>query len=163
MFSLHQIFLGIALFTACTQKSEDKSTLLQKAADTFILFDSIIKTIHVFVALCDNKYQGIALIRHRIQRHQHIRLRKISCSAANWNWIVDDDKLMDNLFHLFIFRNQVNHIPILQSPVINISHRKELPSLHRSQKMLQRIFIILYRNAALTSQTPPHAGFYPYN
>ncbi|MEP6676359.1 MAG: hypothetical protein ABJA78_14440 [Ferruginibacter sp.] len=61
---MHYLIAAFLLFSACQQQSK-KNNIPDRSisSDEFKIhspeFDSSFKTIHVFVALCDNKYQGI--------------------------------------------------------------------------------------------------------
>jgi hypothetical protein len=63
--SLYFPFIFFTLLAACqdkknvTSKTDERDADSLFTAETIAMNDSGIKTIHVFVALCDNKYQGI--------------------------------------------------------------------------------------------------------
>lgn len=62
MYKLTLLFLCIPFFFAssCTSQINQEDNILQyNKTKSVQSFDSSFKTIHIFVALCDNKYQGI--------------------------------------------------------------------------------------------------------
>lgn len=73
------LFICLALLS-CGKKAEDKSptepeaTLTPatetEAPVTTASYDTLVKTIHVYVALCDNKYQGIVPVPKAIGNGQ---------------------------------------------------------------------------------------------
>ncbi|MCX8523401.1 hypothetical protein OF897_05655 [Chryseobacterium formosus] len=66
------LFLSL-LFLACSNERQTKKTLTLKnksAEKKDIPFNSETKTIHIFVALCDNKYQGIVPVPEKIGNGQ---------------------------------------------------------------------------------------------
>ncbi len=68
------ILLSSALLSCSSQSIESENTLgelaVEAESDKSIQFDTTIKTIHVFVALCDNKYQGIVPVPSKIGNGQ---------------------------------------------------------------------------------------------
>lgn len=66
------LFLSL-LFLACIPDKQSKKTVTSKNKSeekTNLPFDSDSKTIHIFVALCDNKYQGIVPVPEKIGNGQ---------------------------------------------------------------------------------------------
>ncbi|MCX8532298.1 hypothetical protein [Chryseobacterium luquanense] len=65
------LFLSL-LFLACSNETQSKTlTSKNKSAEKKnISFNSDTKTIHIFVALCDNKYQGIVPVPEKIGNGQ---------------------------------------------------------------------------------------------
>lgn len=68
---LHFSILLLSLFSlACSNDKQLKKTLISKhkpAGNKNLAFKSDSKTIHVFVALCDNKYQGIVPVPEKLE------------------------------------------------------------------------------------------------
>lgn len=68
------ILLCSTLLSCSSQNIESLKTLSEGAveaeSDKVIQFDTSLKTIHVFVALCDNKYQGIVPVPSKIGNGQ---------------------------------------------------------------------------------------------
>ncbi len=68
------ILLCSTLLNCSSQNIESENNLGELAVETesdkFIQFDTTTKTIHVFVALCDNKYQGIVPVPSKIGNGQ---------------------------------------------------------------------------------------------
>lgn len=65
----------LVLLVGCKQKAASDQLLLppvRKALVNATSFDSNIKTLHVFVALCDNKYQGIVPVPAKIGNGQDL-------------------------------------------------------------------------------------------
>lgn len=58
--------------TAKSKPESTNTTVKQEASRQNINFDTSIKTIHVFVALCDNKYQGIVPVPAKIGNGQDV-------------------------------------------------------------------------------------------
>jgi len=72
----YQLLIALFIFTflSCnsqTQKSKNETSISNKEENKNITqFNSSIKTIHIFVALCDNKYQGIVPVPVKIGNGQ---------------------------------------------------------------------------------------------
>ena len=69
------ILLLSICFSSCssqTQKNIPQEKVLKSAmlSENITFFDSMNKSIHVFVALCDNKYQGIVPVPAKIGNGQ---------------------------------------------------------------------------------------------
>ncbi len=67
------VLLFFQVFGSCNEKAKaiaDTSNLDERQAIStelnHIPFDTTFKTIHIFVALCDNKYQGIVPVPPKI-------------------------------------------------------------------------------------------------
>ncbi|MBS1655648.1 MAG: hypothetical protein JSU05_12430, partial [Bacteroidetes bacterium] len=62
----------VLLSFACKEKPNLSTTKIKDASQFAknSFFDTTIKTIHVFVALCDNKYQGIVPVPAKIGNGQ---------------------------------------------------------------------------------------------
>lgn len=75
-YSLMFVFLGLTLLSCNSQTSHTKQASLEVAVESEnnkeIPFDSTFKTIHIFVALCDNKYQGIVPVPPKIGNGQEL-------------------------------------------------------------------------------------------
>lgn len=71
---LHFVILLLSLFSlACSNDKQLKKTLISKnksEGNKNLTFKSDSKTIHIFVALCDNKYQGIVPVPEKIGNGQ---------------------------------------------------------------------------------------------
>lgn len=68
-----QILVFCLLFLACSNDKSQKEIKISKnnsVEKKTIPFTSDVKTIHVFVALCDNKYQGIVPVPEKIGNGQ---------------------------------------------------------------------------------------------
>ncbi|MBN9297838.1 MAG: hypothetical protein J0I41_12560 [Filimonas sp.] len=63
--------LCLFLLTACTDKSNKQQPLQQQVQQKVFLIDSTSPTVHVFVALCDNTYQGIVPVPKAIGNGQN--------------------------------------------------------------------------------------------
>src|SRR5690349_10949044 len=78
VFMKNQLFFVVLYFvciSSCssqTKKDEtrEKYPTVKKLSENVIYNDSVNKTIHVFVALCDNKYQGIVPVPAKIGNGQ---------------------------------------------------------------------------------------------
>lgn len=58
------------LFTGCQSQTSDGQLNSSDKFKSIEIFDSTYKTIHIFVALCDNKYQGIVPVPKKIGNGQ---------------------------------------------------------------------------------------------
>lgn len=67
----HMFLFIICTFFSCHSKTDDTSKeVLQKNSKDSLVYDKTIQTAHVFVALCDNKYQGIVPVPPKIGNGQ---------------------------------------------------------------------------------------------
>mgnify|MGYP001606891461 CR=1 FL=1 len=72
------MFLLFSLtFLSCNSQTSDSentitTTRIVAESNRAIQFDTTVKTIHIFVALCDNKYQGIVPVPVKIGNGQDI-------------------------------------------------------------------------------------------
>ncbi len=60
------------VFTSCTSQIDSIEKLPSLRVKNNLVFDSTIQTIHIFVALCDNKYQGIVPVPAKIGNGQDL-------------------------------------------------------------------------------------------
>ncbi len=63
-------FLLLLLPTSCFSKNESSENKTTPATSPNIAFENTAKVIHIFVALCDNKYQGIVPVPAKIGNGQ---------------------------------------------------------------------------------------------
>lgn len=67
----HMFLFIICTFFSCHSKTDETSKeVLQKNSKDSLVYDKTIQTAHVFVALCDNKYQGIVPVPPKIGNGQ---------------------------------------------------------------------------------------------
>lgn len=52
-------FILLFIFSSCHSQSNQPNDSITDAQKQHIAYDTTLKTIHIYVALCDNKYQGI--------------------------------------------------------------------------------------------------------
>lgn len=73
MKQLTVLFLILFAFASCndSQSKESNKNTEQKALKNITKFDTTTKTIHIYVALCDNKYQGIVPVPPKIGNGQN--------------------------------------------------------------------------------------------
>lgn len=69
--SIFLIALFFVLFSGCESQTAPPKVIQKTSLKTQITtFDTVVKTVHVFVALCDNKYQGIVPVPAKIGNGQ---------------------------------------------------------------------------------------------
>lgn len=115
-----QLILYCILFTflSCnsqTKKSNDETTVISKEVNKNVTqFDSSTKTIHIFVALCDNKYQGIVPVPVKIGNGQDpnnnlywgcgFGIRTYFKNSKEWK-LVKTQKLDSTILERLIFKH----------------------------------------------------------
>lgn len=115
-----QLILYCILFTflSCnsqTKKSNDETTVISKEVNKNVTqFDKSTKTIHIFVALCDNKYQGIVPVPAKIGNGQDpnnnlywgcgFGIRTYFKNSKEWK-LVKTQKLDSTILERLIFKH----------------------------------------------------------
>lgn len=105
------------IFFSCTtqsQKTKPKTTTNQKAIVVNKQFDTAFKTIHVLVALCDNKYQGIVPVPVKIGNGQDVNnnlywgcgfgVRSYFKKSKQWK-LVRQYAVNDTILERLVFKN----------------------------------------------------------
>ena len=120
MHKLIFVYLIIFLFS-CKQRvasNQLPSKQVNKSLPAISYFDTEVKTIHVFVALCDNKYQGIVPVPARIGNGQDVNSNLYwGCSMGirtyfknSKNWTLVRKYAIDSLkLERIIFKNNFSN------------------------------------------------------
>lgn len=128
MIFLHRfpsILLLLAAFSCSGRNDQPKifEDLNQVKGQTHFQNDSSIKTIHVFVALCDNKYQGIVPVPASIGNGQDPKSNLYwGCSngvksyfnkSNEWKLISSQLKLANNILERLLFKHKFKNVYML--------------------------------------------------
>ena len=114
------LYLFIFLFscTSHSQKTGNRGDLITKAPTVNTQFDSSNKTIHVFVALCDNKYQGIVPVPPKIGNGQDVNnnlywgcafgVRSYFKNSKQWK-LIRQYSINDTILERVVFKNTASN------------------------------------------------------
>lgn len=104
----------IILQLHCTSSTSKQQTILPVQAATVKNYDTTIKTIHVLVALCDNKYQEIVPVPAKIGNGQDLNnnlywgcgngVRTYFKNSSQWK-LIRQIKMNDTLMERLVFKN----------------------------------------------------------
>jgi hypothetical protein len=121
------ILLIISLFCLLYMQCQSRDNIQEKIKKTVIRsneipFDSTIKTIHVFVALCDNQYQGIVPVPDKIGKGQDpdnnlywgcsMGMRTYFKNSKEWKF-VQLQKRNDTILERIIFKHATKNIYLI--------------------------------------------------
>lgn len=112
---LHCVFFTFLSCNSQTKNSNDETTVISKEVNKNVTqFDSSTKTIHIFVALCDNKYQGIVPVPVKIGNGQDpnnnlywgcgFGIRTYFKNSKEWK-LVKTQKLDSTILERLIFKH----------------------------------------------------------
>lgn len=121
-YSLLFLFFTFAFLSCNSQSSDIKNTPVEAniATDsiTSITFDTTINTIHIFVSLCDNKYQGIVPVPEKIGNGQDLDnnlywgcaygIRTYFKNSQEWK-LVRSEKLDTIILERLIFKHNTKN------------------------------------------------------
>lgn len=119
-------FIIIAISIACNSNASNQqaeSIAGQSAVATDIPYDTTINTIHVLVALCDNKYQGIVKVPARIGNGQDpdnnlywgnaYGVRTYFKKSNEWKFVRLEKKISDQILERVVFKHvSKNYYPV---------------------------------------------------
>ncbi len=120
MKQLTVLFLILFAFTSCnySQSKENNKSTEQKASKNITKFDTTTKTIHIYVALCDNKYQGIVPVPAKIGNGQDLNsnlywgcsfgIRTYFKKSKEWD-LIKSQKLDSVRLERLVFKHKQNN------------------------------------------------------
>ncbi len=112
------VLLCSFLFLSCNAQTSDRENATGSTHKNVISFDTTYKTIHIFVALCDNKYQGIVPVPAKIGNGQDLNnnlywgcgfgIRTYFKNSKDWK-LVKTEKLDDIKLERLVFKHRTKN------------------------------------------------------
>lgn len=119
----HMFLFIICTFFSCHSITDETSKeILQKNSKDSLVYDKTIQTAHVFVALCDNKYQGIVPVPAKIGNGQDpsnnlywgamYGVKTYFKNSKDWT-LVKSSKLNDVILERLVFKHKTKNFYLI--------------------------------------------------
>lgn len=119
----HMFLFIICTFFSCHSRTDETSKeILQKNSKDSLVYDKTIQTAHVFVALCDNKYQGIVPVPAKIGNGQDpsnnlywgamYGVKTYFKNSKDWT-LVKSSKLNDVILERLVFKHKTKNFYLI--------------------------------------------------
>lgn len=124
MKALINYILLLIMFTNCQSKTEtkNKAETKQQSKKDSLVYDTSVQTAHLFVALCDNKYQGIVPVPAGIGNGQDptnnlywgagYGIKTFFKKSKDWT-LIKSSKLNDTILERLIFKHQTKNFYLI--------------------------------------------------